>query len=150
MCVINLIEIFKFDIEMSYGNDNSHRKGSNARDKASKSASASLKEILFEVIAAHINENAALSPLPSYFLTLIETLSLLWFLVHPTLNLYALDDYFVSQINLGKFDFMQCLRRLIFTSLWGANRGYTQLWLLWCWRTFWWRLYLSLYREWRW
>jgi len=63
---------------------------------------------MFEVIAAHINENASLSPIPYYLLEVIESLSLLWFLIHPALNLYASSDYFITQINLGTATITKC------------------------------------------
>lgn len=69
----------------------------------------SLKETIYLIANAHLIENEHISPFLYYFCLFLENLALLWYVLHPGLNVFG-KVYLLDQLRTGKIVLIQRCR----------------------------------------
>jgi hypothetical protein len=61
----------------------------------------SFKKIYFKEVCNYLKEGEETGPALNYVLEVVECLYFTWFLIHPSLNIYAEESFLLSPLLLG-------------------------------------------------
>ena len=67
-----------------------------------KGKNKSLRHKLFAGMSQYLEEREVISPILSYTLEILETLSFLYFLIHPSLNIVKENSFFLQELMSSK------------------------------------------------